>query len=55
MRPSRSFVVLFVRSVPLWAGFAVPAVILVMLAVDLLAHRKAHLIGVRETGVLSIV
>lgn len=37
-------------SVPLWAWFAVLAVILVMLAVDLFAHRDAHVIGVREAG-----
>ena len=34
--------------VPLWAWGAVLAVILVMLAVDLLAHRRAHVIGARE-------
>ncbi len=41
--------------VPLWAWFAVLGVILVMLAVDLVAHRKAHVIGVREAAVWSIV
>jgi tellurite resistance protein TerC len=35
-------------SVPLWGWAAVLAIILVMLAVDLLAHRKAHVVGVRE-------
>jgi len=34
--------------VPLWAWFGVLALILVMLAIDLLAHRKAHVIGVKE-------
>ena len=42
-------------SVPLWAWFAVLGVILVMLAVDLVAHRKAHVIGVREAAAWSIV
>ncbi|MCB0914160.1 MAG: TerC family protein [Actinobacteria bacterium] len=37
-------------NVPLWAWFAVLAVILVMLAIDLFAHRKAHVIGVREAA-----
>ena len=35
-------------SVPLWGWAAVLAVILVMLAVDLLAHRKAHVVTARE-------
>jgi tellurite resistance protein TerC len=34
--------------VPLWAWFGVLALILVMLAIDLFAHRKAHVIGVKE-------
>ncbi|WP_169582081.1 MULTISPECIES: TerC family protein [Microbacterium] len=42
-------------TVPLWAWFAVLAVILVMLVVDLVAHRKAHVIGVREAAVWSVV
>ncbi|WP_256041426.1 TerC family protein [Cryobacterium sp. SO1] len=42
-------------AVPLWAWFAVLGVILLMLAVDLVAHRKAHVIGVREAAVWSIV
>ena len=42
-------------TVPLWAWFAVLGVILLMLAVDLVAHRKAHVIGVREAAVWSIV
>lgn len=37
--------------VPIWAWGAVLAVILVMLAVDLLAHRKAHVVSVREAAV----
>ncbi len=39
--------------VPLWAWTAVLALILVMLAIDLVAHRKAHVIGVREAAVWS--
>lgn len=42
-------------SVPLWAWFAVLAVILAMLAVDLFAHRDAHVIGVREAAAWSAV
>lgn len=42
-------------NVPLWAWFAVLGVILVMLAVDLIAHRRAHVIAVREAAVWSIV
>ena len=42
-------------TVPLWAWFAVLGVILLMLAVDLVAHRTAHVIGVREAAVWSIV
>ncbi|GMA28910.1 TerC family protein [Arenivirga flava] len=42
-------------SVPLWAWFAVLGVILVMLMADLVAHRRAHVIGVREAAVWSIV
>ena len=34
--------------VPLWAWAAVLGVILAMLAIDLFAHRRAHVIGVRE-------
>ena len=36
--------------VPLWAWAAFAAVVLVMLAVDLLAHRGAHVIGFREAA-----
>ncbi|MEV7802779.1 TerC family protein [Microbispora sp. NPDC088329] len=35
-------------SVPLWVWAAVLAVILAMLAVDLFAHRRAHVVGTRE-------
>ncbi|MGW5265182.1 TerC family protein [Microbispora sp. NPDC004025] len=35
-------------SVPLWIWAAVLAVILAMLAVDLFAHRRAHVVGTRE-------
>ncbi|MHA6628125.1 MULTISPECIES: TerC family protein [Pseudonocardia] len=41
--------------VPLWAWLAVLAVILVMLAIDLFAHRRAHVIGVREAAAWSVV
>ncbi len=37
-------------NVPLWAWFAFGAVVVVMLAVDLLAHRGAHVIGFREAA-----
>jgi tellurite resistance protein TerC len=40
-------------SVPLWAWLAVVATILVLLAVDLVAHRRAHVIGVREAAAWS--
>jgi tellurite resistance protein TerC len=42
-------------SVPLWVWLAVIGFILVMLAVDLFAHRRAHVIGVREAAVWSAV
>ncbi|AEV73105.1 integral membrane protein, TerC family [Mycolicibacterium rhodesiae NBB3] len=42
-------------SVPLWAWGAVLAVILVMLAIDLFAHREAHVVGVREAAIWSAV
>ncbi|TIC80450.1 TerC family protein [Nocardioides sp. GY 10113] len=41
--------------VPLWAWAAVLAVIAAMLAVDLLAHRDAHVVSVREAAVWSAV
>jgi tellurite resistance protein TerC len=40
-------------NVPLWAWLAVIAVIFLMLAVDLFAHRRAHIIGVREAALWS--
>jgi tellurite resistance protein TerC len=40
-------------SVPLWAWLAVLGAILVMLAIDLFAHREAHVIGVREAAAWS--
>ena len=42
-------------SVPLWGWLAVLGVILAMLAIDLFAHRRAHVIGVREAAVWSAV
>jgi len=41
--------------VPLWAWAAVLAVILAMLAVDLVAHRTAHVVSVREAAIWSVV
>lgn len=41
--------------VPFWAWAAVLGVILVMLAVDLFAHRRAHVVSVREAAVWSAV
>ena len=42
-------------SVPLWLWFAVLAVILVMLAIDLLAHRGERVVSLREAAVWSAV
>ncbi len=42
-------------SVPLWLWFAVLAVILVMLAIDLLAHRGERVVSLREAGIWSAV
>jgi tellurite resistance protein TerC len=42
-------------TVPLWAWAAVLAVILAMLAVDLFAHRRAHVVTVREAATWSAV
>jgi tellurite resistance protein TerC len=42
-------------SVPPWAWLALGAVILGMLLVDLLAHRRAHVIGFREAAAWSAV
>ena len=41
--------------VPLWAWASVLALILAMLAVDLIAHRTAHVVSVREAAVWSAV
>ena len=41
--------------VPLWAWLAFGSVILVMLLIDLLAHRGAHVIGFREAAIWSSV
>jgi len=41
--------------VPLWAWFAVLGFIVTMLLVDLVAHRRAHVIGVREAAAWSAV
>ena len=40
--------------VPLWLWFAVLGAVLVMLLVDLVAHRQAHVIGVREAAAWSV-
>ena len=40
--------------VPFWAWVAVLAVIIAMLAIDLLAHRQAHVIGLREAASWSV-
>lgn len=40
-------------SVPLWAWAAFAAIVLIMLAVDLLVHRGAHVIGFREAAAWS--
>ncbi|WP_037224675.1 TerC family protein, partial [Rhodococcus sp. R1101] len=42
-------------TVPFWAWAAVLGSIVVMLAIDLFAHRRAHVIGVREAAVWSAV
>lgn len=42
-------------SVPLWLWFAVLAVILVMLAIDLLAHRGERVVSLREAALWSCV
>ena len=41
--------------VPVWGWAAVLAVILAMLAVDLLAHRREHVVSVREAAVWSAI
>ncbi len=40
--------------IPLWAWLAVLGVIVAMLVVDLVAHRKAHVIGLREAAGWSV-
>jgi TerC family integral membrane protein len=40
-------------TVPLWAWAAFATIVLLMLAVDLLAHRGAHVIGFREAAAWS--
>ena len=42
-------------NVPLWAWAGVIAVILGMLAIDLFAHRRAHVVSVREAAVWSAI
>ncbi|MEC5191410.1 MULTISPECIES: TerC family protein [unclassified Arthrobacter] len=42
-------------NVPFWAWLAVVAFIVLMLAVDLFAHRRAHVIRVREAALWSAV
>jgi tellurite resistance protein TerC len=42
-------------SVPIWAWTAFAAIVVVMLAIDLLAHRKEHVIGFREAAWWSAV
>ena len=42
-------------NVPLYAWLLVFGVIALMLAVDLFAHRKAHVIGVREAAAWSVI
>lgn len=41
-------------NVPLWAWLAVLGIIVVMLVIDLVAHRDAHVISVKEAGAWSI-
>ena len=41
--------------VPLWAWAAVLTVILAMLAVDLFAHRTAHVVSVKEAAIWSAI
>lgn len=40
-------------SVPVWAWIAFGAVVAIMLAVDLMAHRRSHVIGFKEAAVWS--
>src|SRR3546814_18609996 len=41
--------------VPLWLWFAVLGALLIMLLIDLVAHRHAHVIGVREAASWTVV
>ncbi|HEX6875120.1 MAG TPA: TerC family protein, partial [Nocardioidaceae bacterium] len=41
--------------VPWWAWVTVVAVILAMLAIDLVAHRRAHEVSVREAALWSAI
>ena len=41
--------------VPFWAWAAFAGVVVVMLAIDLLAHRGAHVIGFKEAAWWSAV
>ena len=41
--------------VPFWLWAAVLGLILAMLAIDLLAHRSAHVVGVREAAAWTAV
>ena len=41
--------------VPFWAWLAVVAVILVMLSIDLFAHRREHVVSLREAAVWSAI
>ncbi|MDH2390287.1 TerC family protein [Streptomyces sp. HNM0663] len=43
------------HDVPLWLWIVFAAILLVSLAVDLLAHRQAHVIGFREAALWSAV
>ena len=42
-------------NVPIWVWVAFAAVVVVMLAVDLLAHRGAHVIKFKEAAIWSAV
>ncbi len=42
-------------NVPLWAWAAVLGAILIMLAIDLFAHRHAHVVSTREAAAWSVV
>jgi tellurite resistance protein TerC len=42
-------------NVPIWAWAAFLGVVLLMLAIDLLAHRKEHVISAREAAMWSVI